>query len=51
MPRGIAFTHDGRRLAASMNFAARMIDVTTGKELRQFPKQSIGMNAVADEPR
>ncbi len=46
----LAFTHDGRQLAVSMNFAARMIDVTTGKELRRFPKQSIGMNAIAVSP-
>ncbi len=33
-----------------MDFAARVIDVTTGKEVRRFPKQSIGMNAVAVSP-
>ena len=46
----LAFTRDGRRLAVSLGFAARMIDVATGKEVRRFPKQPVGMNAVAVSP-
>ena len=51
-PRGeaLAFTRDGRQLAVSLGFAARVIDVATGNELRRSPKQPVGMNAVAVSP-
>ena len=48
--QALAFTPDGRQLAVSMDFAACVLDVATGKEVRRFPKQSIGMNAVAVSP-
>jgi WD40 repeat protein/beta-lactamase regulating signal transducer with metallopeptidase domain len=43
----LAFTRDGRRLALNLGYAARMIDTQTGELVRQFPKQSIGINALA----
>ena len=46
----LAFTPDGRSLAVSLGFAARMIDVATGKEVWRSPKQPMGMNAVAVSP-
>ena len=46
----LAFAADGRHLAVSLGFAARMIDVATGNEVRRFPKQPLGMNAVAVSP-
>jgi WD40 repeat protein/beta-lactamase regulating signal transducer with metallopeptidase domain len=46
----LAFTGDGRRLAVSLGFAARVIDVATGNELSRTPKQPVGMNAVALSP-
>ena len=48
--QALAFTADGRRLAVSLGFAAAIIDVATGKEVRRFPKQPVGINAVAVSP-
>ena len=49
-PRRWRSPRDGRHLAVSLGFAARMIDVATGNEVRRFPKQPVGMNAVAVSP-
>jgi WD40 repeat protein/peroxiredoxin len=46
----LAFAPDGRQVAVSMTFAAHTIDVATGKGKRRFPKQSIGMSAIAVSP-
>ncbi len=46
----LAFAPDGRHLALSLGFAARMIDVATGKEVWSSPKQPVGMNAIAVSP-
>ncbi|HZW33235.1 MAG TPA: M56 family metallopeptidase [Isosphaeraceae bacterium] len=46
----LAFAPDGRHLAVSLGFAARMIDVATGKEVWSSPKQPVGMNAIAVSP-
>jgi WD40 repeat protein/beta-lactamase regulating signal transducer with metallopeptidase domain len=46
----LAFAPDGHHLALSMGFAARMIDVATGKEVWSLPEQPIGMNAIAVSP-
>ena len=43
----LAFTRDGRRLAFALGLAARIIDAQTGELVRQFPKQSVGINALA----
>jgi WD40 repeat protein/beta-lactamase regulating signal transducer with metallopeptidase domain len=48
--QALAFAPDGRHLAVSLGFAARLIDVATGKELWCSPKQSVGMNAIAVSP-
>ncbi len=46
----LAFTPDGRHLALSLGFAARMIDVATSKEVWCSPKQPVGMSAIAVSP-
>ncbi len=48
--KALAFSSDGRRLAVSLGFAARVIDMATGNEVRRFPKQPVGINAVAVSP-
>jgi WD40 repeat protein/beta-lactamase regulating signal transducer with metallopeptidase domain len=45
--QALAFAPDGRHLALSLGFAARMIDVATGKEVWQSGTQPVGMNAIA----
>jgi WD40 repeat protein len=44
------FTGDSRRVAVALGYAVRMIDVATGKELRQFEDQRAGIPAVALSP-
>jgi WD40 repeat protein len=46
----LAFAPDGRQVVVSLGFAARMIDVATGKEVWCSPKQPVGMNAIAVSP-
>ena len=46
----LAFAPDGRYLALSLGFAARMIDVATGKEVWRSATQPVGMNAIAVSP-
>ena len=48
--QALAFAPDGRHLALSMGFAARLIDVATSKEVWCSPKQPVGMNAIAVSP-
>jgi len=46
----LAFAPDGRHVAVSLGFVARMIDVATGKEVWCSPNQGVGMNAIAVSP-
>ncbi len=48
--QALSFTRDGRQLAVSLGFASRIVDVATGNELRRFPQQPVGINAVAMSP-
>ncbi len=48
--QALAFFADGRRLALSLGFQARVIDVATGKEVWRSSKLPVGINAIALSP-
>ena len=50
-PRRWRSRRDGRHLAVSLGFAARMIDVATGKEVRRFAEAAGGNECRGREPR